>query len=214
MLSKVKVYVIIFTVVLIAYMIFIMYRYNTSKLRSEEHFTAPDSDYQARMYVMKVFDLVLNRKPTQEEIAKFSSYKNEQDILLHVLKTYSGTPTNAFSESEEERLHVTSEEESVTGRQTSQEFDAKVKVKVEVDAEEGSKLKSHAKPIPVYSPPSKSEARAFIQSAYVEAADMSTELYMNSDETEKNDTVCISRRVLKDLLDDLATKIALVRNLM
>ena len=213
MLNKAKVYVMIFTGVLIVYMIFIIYRYNISKTQSEEHFTAQDDGYQARMYVMKVFDLVLNRKPTTEEITKFSAYKNEQDILLNVLKTYSIKSTNTLSEVdsetiEEETLYVSAEEKRVK-RPISVPVQEEEQVQEDTINVDDYSLKM--KPIPVNSPPTSSQVLDVVQSAYIEASSM-----YNNKETYANasDTVCISRRILTDLLDDLNGKITMVRNLM
>jgi hypothetical protein len=66
----------------------------------KEHFTADQpatstdtvqnpAEYQARMTVMKVFDTVLKRKPTTDEIDKYSKISNEQDILIAILADYN-----------------------------------------------------------------------------------------------------------------------------
>ena len=83
----------------------------------KEHFTEEvsvdvkeedtDSDeYKSRLNVMKVFETVLNRKPTSDEIEKYSKILNEQDILVEVLKDYPTssdvtTPTPEIETEEE-----------------------------------------------------------------------------------------------------------------
>ena len=113
-MTKTNVILIIFLLVAVMYLVYIIvYAYKKSK--TEEHFVTeevtPEAEdqsgkgYESRMYVMKVFDLVMNRKPTTEEIAKYSILGNEQDILVAVLKEFNKTdpaaPSGSASVSEE-----------------------------------------------------------------------------------------------------------------
>jgi len=107
-----NIYIAIFLAVALAYLAYIIYRQTAAKKHSTEHSV---DEYQARMEVMKVFDLVLQRKPTPEEIAKYSQFENEQDILIHILKDFKST-TNAGSKAiiEEENPSLTKSLSSVT----------------------------------------------------------------------------------------------------
>ena len=81
----------ILIIVAVAYIIYMWYVSSKNHLR--EHFSN-DTSYDARLETMKVFELVLNRKPTPDEIDKYSKYKNEQDILVHVLSDFKSTVTS------------------------------------------------------------------------------------------------------------------------
>lgn len=76
----------------VLYLFFMIVKNNTTQT---EHFE--NEDYGARLDVMKVFDLVLSRKPSKEEIDKYSVYKSEQDILLHVLQDFQGQGKSSTS---------------------------------------------------------------------------------------------------------------------
>lgn len=94
MLTKTNVILFIFLLVAIAYLVYLLKISFVSK-NTEEHFVVEeDSTYESRMYVMKVFDLVMNRKPTAEEVSKYSALKNEQDILVAVMNDFNkSTPS-------------------------------------------------------------------------------------------------------------------------
>lgn len=72
-------------VVILIYLVYITI-YVPSK-GSKEHFVT--DEYESRMQVMKIFDMILSRKPSAEEIDKYSKFGNEQDILVNVLKDYA-----------------------------------------------------------------------------------------------------------------------------
>ena len=72
-----------------------------SKSQQEEflvsnHFTEDDTtpvteesdEYASRLNVMKVFDAVLNRKPTVDEIKQYEITNNEQDLVSQVYENY------------------------------------------------------------------------------------------------------------------------------
>ena len=82
-------------IVAICYIIYVSYKSNN---HLKEHFSN-DTSYDARLETMKVFELVLNRKPTPDEIDKYSKYKNEQDILVHVLSDFKSTVTSEQADS-------------------------------------------------------------------------------------------------------------------
>ena len=188
MLNKAKVYLLIFSMILLAYVAFILYKfYNSKHARQEEHFTVEEESaqaqaYQARMHVMKVFDFVLNRKPTSEEITRFSAFKNEQDILINVLKVY------AVGKSAE-----TTEEESMFN----------------VVQEEMATIATIATPPPSVSP---------IPDVPVsQVGQVGPEHYAEPDyydQAKVPDKVCISRNQLVGFLDDLSRKIEQVRRLI
>lgn len=101
-LSSTHIYIAIFMVIAIAYAVYFTYTQFIKK-RNTEHFV--DEEYQARIEVMKVFDLVLNRKPTPEEINTYSEFKNEQDILVQVLKDFkTNSPSTTVQEEEPSSL--------------------------------------------------------------------------------------------------------------
>jgi hypothetical protein len=75
----------------LAYLTYNMY----SKKSDYEHFTegeTPTSEeednYASRLNVMKVFDAVLNRKPTVDEIDQYAITNNEQDLITKVYENY------------------------------------------------------------------------------------------------------------------------------
>ena len=80
----------LFIVIIIGYSIFLIIRsLNRTSPVGAEHFIQENPDYQYRMEVMKVFDLYLNRNPTNDEIEKYSKLKNEQEILLAFLRDFN-----------------------------------------------------------------------------------------------------------------------------
>lgn len=91
LLSSKNITIMLFLFIGICYMVYFIYTNVFSKSDKTEHFMT--DDYQARMEVMKVFDLVLNRSPTPEELKKYQEHKNEQDILVHVLKDFKSKLT-------------------------------------------------------------------------------------------------------------------------
>jgi hypothetical protein len=54
--------------------------------KEEEH--RDDDKYNVRMNVMKVFNAIVDRKPTPEEIDKFSNTRNEQDLIADIYKAF------------------------------------------------------------------------------------------------------------------------------
>ena len=72
---------------------------HTKKEGVKESFV-DEKAYMNRLNVMKIFDSVLNRKPTPEEIEKFATADNEQDMLENIvndleniINKYDGSPT-------------------------------------------------------------------------------------------------------------------------
>jgi hypothetical protein len=76
--------VMLFILALVLVYIYVLLKDDSKK----EHFTTEESEYDARVETIKIFDLVVNRKPTPEEIDKYSAFQNEQDILQNVLKDF------------------------------------------------------------------------------------------------------------------------------
>lgn len=66
-------------------------------------------EYKSRLNVMKVFDTILRRKPTSEELEKYSKISNEQDILVEVLKYHPVPETVTLTETETEEKFVSAE---------------------------------------------------------------------------------------------------------
>ena len=77
---------------------------------TKEHFV--EDDYEARLHVMKIFDLILGRKPTSEEIDKYATFHNEQDILLQIIKDYKSNETKEENTIQEENTEVTNATET------------------------------------------------------------------------------------------------------
>lgn len=104
---------IVLALLLVAVLSYIIYVVVTSNITKEHFTTEEEGGYDARIETIKIFELVLNRKPTTEEIEKYSKFKNEQDILIQVLSDYKSiapssekssalatdTPKEAFTES-------------------------------------------------------------------------------------------------------------------
>lgn len=91
-LSRGKVYIIVFLVLGILYITFWSLRISKDVPRhTAEHF---EDSYQYRMEVMKVFDMYMNRNPTTDELDKYASLKNEQDILTSILKDFNISVTD------------------------------------------------------------------------------------------------------------------------
>lgn len=80
----------VFLILAVAYLAYIITKSGARKL---EHFDNQDvpADYDARLNVIKVFETVLKHKPTVEEIKKYSSISNEQDLLSKLMQDYSDT---------------------------------------------------------------------------------------------------------------------------
>lgn len=99
--SKNTVYFYIFGALILLVISVIAYVYfKNLKPTTQEHFV--EDDYEARLHVMKIFDLVLNRKPTSEEIDKYSKFHNEQDILLQIIKDFKSNDSIVQEESVQE----------------------------------------------------------------------------------------------------------------
>lgn len=92
MVTKTNVILFLFVGMALAYLIWLIFNLMKSKF-CLEHFTDSesnsDSSYESRMNVMKVFDTVLHRKPTNEEIEKYHTVQNEQDLLVAVLADFN-----------------------------------------------------------------------------------------------------------------------------
>jgi hypothetical protein len=104
-----KVYVMLFMIIFIAYGTFIIVKVFNRKNVDYEHFkvSEEDSTYQYRMEVIKIFDMYLHRNPTPEEIDKYSELKNEQEILLAVLRDFNVDTT---SDVDPRHIHIVAEE--------------------------------------------------------------------------------------------------------
>lgn len=84
MLTKKNAILFCFLLIAIFYLVWILFSTMQNKFcktNVAEHFT----EYESRMNVMKVFESVMNRKPTQEEIDKYFVIENEQDMLIAVM---------------------------------------------------------------------------------------------------------------------------------
>ena len=90
--TKGNIYIMLFIAIGLAYVIFLVYQ--NVYANQKEHFEEPvnDKTYKANLQVIKVFDVVLNRKPTNEELEKYGKMENEQDILLAVMNDYRNAP--------------------------------------------------------------------------------------------------------------------------
>jgi len=88
----------ILVVMAIAFLLFINMK-NVSKgitehfdqesVESVQSVQSEDIKYKNRLNVMKIFDAVLNRKPTMAEIEDFSETDNEQNMLNNIVNQYS-----------------------------------------------------------------------------------------------------------------------------
>lgn len=56
------------------------------------------SHYHMRIYVMKIFDALLKRKPTSDELDTYSSMQSETDVLNNVLEHYRIGSTSSVIE--------------------------------------------------------------------------------------------------------------------
>lgn len=86
--SKDNIYIMLFLAIGIAYVIFLVYQ--NLYANQKEGFEEPvnDKQYKSNLQVIKVFDVVLNRKPTNEELDKYGKIDNEQDILIAVMNDF------------------------------------------------------------------------------------------------------------------------------
>lgn len=96
--SPTKVYIILFVLVILGYGVFVISKSLKKNSQNLEHFAEENPDYKYRLEVMKVFDLYMNRNPTPEEITKYASIKNEQDLLLTILKDFNITASDINKE--------------------------------------------------------------------------------------------------------------------
>ena len=119
-MSKQNIVLLLFLFIGLLYLLWIVFKMFQKSFCSrpiKEHFTTTeeetlhDSTYTNRMNVMKVFDTVLNRKPTSVELEKYSAIHNEQDLLVAILsenKIEEETVVEALTE--ESKSYITSEE--------------------------------------------------------------------------------------------------------
>ena len=98
-------YAVMFTAVLAAYALYALWRY----LKPHEKFTEGPAlgAYEAKMYVMSVFDTALHRKPTEAEIAKYSKYGSESKILAAVVTDFSDVISECADDSDAEAAAAT-----------------------------------------------------------------------------------------------------------
>jgi len=185
LLSSTHIYMIVFLIIAGAYAVYFGYR-EVYKKRNTEHFV--DEEYAARIEVMKVFDLVLNKKPTPEEIKKYSEYKNEQDILLHVLKDYKkdAPKPEKINVIEEEALHLHAAHNSLTGKLARNVIEEESKHDVKIDK---------YKEIP-------------LQVSVSQRVQELKELYT------QDDKICMNKNYIKQMLDDWQAKIDSLRVLV
>jgi len=99
-----NVILVIFLLLGMCYLVWLLFNYFKSNFcrNSTEHFTqlltasvgqesnvvTSEADYDSRLNVIKVFDTVLHRKATPEELIKYGAIQNEQDILVAVLADF------------------------------------------------------------------------------------------------------------------------------
>jgi hypothetical protein len=115
MVSRWKVYVVIFTALTAAYAAYALWTY----MRRQENYSEPSEQddsgnkgdvsedaksgksdgnadagsldkYDAKMYVMKVFDAKAHRKPDEDEIAKYSALASKKQIYHAILRDHRG----------------------------------------------------------------------------------------------------------------------------
>ena len=91
MVSKNNIVLLVFLSMAVAYLVWLVFNVMKSNYCTGgvEHFTDISAgNYESRMTVIKVFDTVLHRKPKQEEIEKYYTIENEQDMLITILSDY------------------------------------------------------------------------------------------------------------------------------
>ena len=101
-ISQTNLILIIILVCATLLLVYIVY----SKKKNMEHFSSPESGtkYENRMNVMKIFNTVLDRKPTLKEIEKYADIDNEHDMLNAIMADNEGaeqklTKSNESNES-------------------------------------------------------------------------------------------------------------------
>ena len=95
----------LFLLLALAYLVWTIVIFVKSRnMRSTEHFTemevASDSistAYDARLTTINVFQQVIGRKPTAEEITQYSMHGNEQDILTAIMDNKSNISSSVPS---------------------------------------------------------------------------------------------------------------------
>lgn len=92
--------------VILGYLMYDSYYSNFTSRGVTEHFI-DDSKYNNRLNVMKIFDAILNRKPTLEEIETFSGIDNEQNMLNNIVNKYK---TQGEEAQEEPSLNIVKEQ--------------------------------------------------------------------------------------------------------
>lgn len=113
--SRQKVYAVIFSILaIVAIILFTSQWFKQSKGKGDdlrEHFTEQDmsiaqqeQNYSARLTVIDVFDAFLKRNPTPSEINKYSVFKNEQDILMAVMKDYPSSFNTSTPKTQKPRV--------------------------------------------------------------------------------------------------------------
>jgi len=105
--SPIKVYILLFALLIICYGAFVIHRSLNKQSIDVEHFVEEHPDYRFRMETIKIFDLYLNRNPTPDEINKYASLRNEQEILLAFFKDFD---VNATDLDKEKLKHYASKE--------------------------------------------------------------------------------------------------------
>lgn len=99
-MNKQNAILLVFLLLAAMYLAYLLYNSSISNISSSrEHYVEPGypSDYDARLNVMKVFEAVLKRKPSIEEISKYASISNEQDLLARLMLDFSETYVNEES---------------------------------------------------------------------------------------------------------------------
>lgn len=96
-MNKYFIYASLFIALVLAYLIFFIVWY-VNRPKSVEHFTVDLADkitqksdcktYNMRQEVINIFYTYMRRKPTADEIAKYSVAGNEQDVLTMIMQDF------------------------------------------------------------------------------------------------------------------------------
>lgn len=183
-ISKTNIYLILFIAIGLAYVIFLVYQ-NVYRHDGKEHFEEPvnDTQYKANMHVIKVFDVVLSRKPTSDELKKYGKIENEQDILIAVMNDFKNM-------GKEEQKNEKFEGDSGEGEKKP-------------DTTSGSEQNTHTEPSVTPSTPSEPVVVTSTDKDEEKADTLSSFFKETYDNTVNDARVCLNKKDVLSMLNNL-----------
>lgn len=203
-MTPLNIFLSIALVLSVTYLLYLFY-----KKTSTEHFT--EDEYNSRLDVIKVFDLVLNRKPSPEEIEKYSKFNNEQDILVHVLKDFKKESSSKKDKEKEKNNEKVEMESKETSEEVTTDDVPLTRINRIIQEDSQHEAENIEETQPQLSAFNKiTDTVASLTDKIVKTK----ETWQQSGMEVEGDRICVNKHYLKQILDDVQSKIDSVRVLL